>query len=126
MTDLNLKKYVGSNFLKVDHLRDGPRREVIAGWGENNFGRPEITFVSRDVLSLNDTNTRILIDHYGENSRDSIGAEVELYLGKVKYKGEMQDSILLRPLTPPRKFDERTPPPADDPPPSYDDKDLIV
>jgi len=46
------------------------------------------------------TNTRALCRAYGSESTACIGQEVEVFLGQVEYQGRLQDSVLLRPISP--------------------------
>jgi hypothetical protein len=38
---------------------------------------------------------------YGRESRDWIGREIELYIGATTYQGREQESVLVKPISPP-------------------------
>jgi hypothetical protein len=50
---------------------------------------------------LNATNTKTLVRAYGPNSEDWIGKEVELAPGTVKFNGEPQEVVIVKPISPP-------------------------
>jgi hypothetical protein len=99
---MDMREYVQGDFIKVEHIRNGPRRERIVGVEKGQFDRPVITLETGDMLTLNVTNTKILIHAYGEQSEEWINKEIELTLGKVPYKGDMVDSVIVMPLNPTR------------------------
>jgi hypothetical protein len=39
--------------------------------------------------------------NYGPDSDDWLGKDVELTLGTVTYEGKLQDSVVIRPISPP-------------------------
>jgi hypothetical protein len=51
--------------------------------------------------ALNVTNTRFLIDRWGDETGDWIGKELKIYPGKTDYGGEMVDCISLVQEAPP-------------------------
>jgi hypothetical protein len=120
---MDMKKYAGAGaqFIKVDDLRNGPRKERIIDIRVGRYDRPDASFDSGSKLGLNATNTKILIRAYGSDSREWIGQTVELYLGTTRYEGQDHESVLVRPISaaPPKG---QEPPPAsagdfnDDPP----------
>ena len=97
---MDMSAYVGSSFIKLGDVREGPRQETIANVQIGNFDRPELTFESGSVLSLNKTSVRILINAYGEDSRNWEGCALEVYFGRVGTKEGDKDAILVRPITP--------------------------
>jgi hypothetical protein len=97
---MDMRKYVGAMFIKVDDVRDGALRMQIAAIKEGQFEKPDMVFESGEVLSLNATNTRILMHEYGRDSADWIGKEVELRLGQVPFGGQLQDSVVVKPISP--------------------------
>jgi hypothetical protein len=108
MIIMDMSKYLGSAFLKVGDVKAGLIRSVVADITEGKYGKPDVTFDDGTRLSLNVTNTRILARAYGTDDADWIGKEIELYLGKIDYQGEPQESILVKPISPPI---EKKPPP---------------
>jgi hypothetical protein len=107
-----MSDYVGPTFVKVEHLRDGPRIETIADVKIGSYNRPEAVFASGDVLSLNQTNIRKLIESYGEDSRGWAGCQIELRIGPVRYEGQDIEAILVRPVTPSKEKTPSTAPAA--------------
>ena len=65
---LNARDYVGGRFIKADDVRDGPRREIIRNVTPGKYEKLNVQFVSGDHLSLNATNTRVLMRAYGEDA----------------------------------------------------------
>jgi hypothetical protein len=106
---MDLRKYMGNVFLKVDHVKtSGPIRVRITGISEGQYGKPDLTFNDGSQLSLNATNCRTLARAYGFESGDLIGKEVELTLGEIQYRGEPQEAILVKPISPP--IENKAPP----------------
>ena len=97
---MDMRKYAGAMFIKVDDVRDGPLRMQIAAIKEGQFEKPDMVFESGEVLSLNATNTRILIRAYGQESADWIGKEIELAPGQTPFQGQLRDSVVVRPISP--------------------------
>jgi hypothetical protein len=67
---VDMRKYVGETYLKVDDVRDRPRRVTIVRIKIGNYDKPEMTLDDGSILSLNVTNTRTLTKAYGPNSDD--------------------------------------------------------
>jgi hypothetical protein len=105
---MDMRKYRGDTFIKVDDVRGGPIQEKIAAVKEGQYDKPDLVFESGDLLGLNVTNTKILVRAYGPNSDDWIDKEVELFLGEVEYQKKMQPSVLVRPISPPLTAKEKT------------------
>jgi hypothetical protein len=97
---MDMRKYSGETFIKVDDVRNGPVRVQIAVVKEGKYDKANLVFESGEVLGLNSTNNRTLIRAYGPNSDDWIGKEIELYLGEIEYQGSMQAAVLVRPISP--------------------------
>jgi hypothetical protein len=103
-TKMDMTQYSSSNFIKFeDVVGDSPRRETIVDVVIGNFERPNLVFESGDMLSLNKSNTRILVKAYGKDSRNWPGHIVELCAGHFDYKGQKTDGVIVQPLsaTPP-------------------------
>ena len=106
---MDMRKYSGSAFLKVGDVRaNGPLRKIIVGVTEGKYGRPDLEFDDGTKLSVNATNNRTLVNAYGGESNDMLNKEIELNLGEVEYNGEMQETVIVKPISPPV---ERKPPP---------------
>jgi hypothetical protein len=100
---MDMREYVGGDFVKVEHVRNGPRRERIVDVTVGQFDRPVAALEAGDMLTLNHTNTRVLIKNHGERSEDWIGKIIELQLGKLPYKGEEVDAVIVVPIDPPTR-----------------------
>jgi hypothetical protein len=98
---MDMTKYAGQSFVKLDDVRDGPIQEQIAAFGMGKFDRPVLTFENGDALSLNQTNVRVLIRAYGKDGRSWIGHTVELYAGETEFEGKTQQSVLISPVSKP-------------------------
>ena len=97
---MDMSKFSGENFVKVNDVRDGPIEGKIAGVREGKYGKPDLILESGDVLSLNVTNNKTLIRAYGRNSDDWVGKEVELFLGTIPYNGTDNDAALVKAISP--------------------------
>jgi hypothetical protein len=105
---MDMRRFSGEHFIKVDDVRDGPIQEKIAVVRQGKYDKPDLVFESGDVLSLNATNNKTLMRAYGRNSDDWIGKEVELFLGEIEYQGKMQEAVLVRQISPQVKAKEQT------------------
>jgi hypothetical protein len=112
---LNMKKYAGETFLKVADVRGGPLLLQIAVVREGKFDKADLVFESGDILSLNATNTKVLMRAYGSDGDDWIGKEVELYQGEIEYNGAQHEAVLVRPVSPPVKPTDQKKPAAKSP-----------
>lgn len=121
MARYDLKKYSGQHFIKVNDVRDEPLRETIVGVREGAYGKLELILESGDILSLNATNTEILMDAYGRNSDHLVAKEIEMKLGMTKFKGEDTETVVVVPISPPIKKKE-TKEASGKPAPSMDDE----
>ena len=108
----NARKYAGSPYVKLDHLRGKPPlRERIAFVAEEtgNFGeRLVVTFESGKRLSLNATSVGNLMSDIDADYDNWTGHDVEIYAGEVGFQGTKKDAVLVRmidgdtpPSTPP-------------------------
>jgi hypothetical protein len=68
---------MGSPFLKVEDVEEGPRRVRIVKIETGQYDKPVATFDDNSRLSLNVTNSRALGRAYGTDSRDWIDKDVE-------------------------------------------------
>jgi hypothetical protein len=82
----DLKKFTGEYFLRPNDVREQPLQRRIAGLREGKFGKLEAIFDSGEVLSLNATNTRVLLNAYGDDSDALVGKVIELFLGQNRIK----------------------------------------
>ena len=99
---MDMSKFSGAHFIKLNDVRDAPIRGIIAGIEEDErFGKPVLTFESGEKFSVNATNNRILLRAYGKHDTDWIGKEIELYAGEVEFQKKMQPAVIVRPVSPP-------------------------
>jgi hypothetical protein len=110
---MDMRKYAGETFLKLEHVRSGPLQATIAEVRLGKFDKPNLILDDGQALSVNATNNSTLIRAYGPNSDDWLGKEIELYAGEVEFQGKQMEAVLVRPISPPLKTSERTklPPP---------------
>ena len=98
---MNLRQYMGTYYIGVDDIvASGPRQETIVDIQLGNYGRPDLYFKDGSRLSLNVTNTKILGRAYGDESEDSIGKAIEMYIGEIETRDGKQNSVLIRPISP--------------------------
>jgi hypothetical protein len=97
---MDMRKFSGESFIKIADVRGGPLQMLIAAVKEGQYGKPNLVFETGEVLGLNATNNKTLIRAYGPNSEDWIGKEVELFLGEVEYQKKMQETVIVRPISP--------------------------
>jgi hypothetical protein len=106
---MDMKQFVGEHFLKVADLNGEPIQKTIAIVKQGKYDKANVVFEDGDVLGLNVTNTRCLLKAYGDNSTDWIGKTIELYVGQIEVRdGDIKDAILVRPISPPLKPEQRT------------------
>ncbi len=100
---MDMRKFSGEHFVKVDDVRDGAIQGQIAVVRQGKYDKPDLVFESGDVLSLNSTNTQTLIRTYGTDSEYWIAKQIEMFLGEIKYQGSDHEAVLVRPISPPTK-----------------------
>jgi hypothetical protein len=103
---MDVSKFMGSAFLRLEEF-EGRRQDKIASVRVGDYDKLVLHLESGDRLSLNASNTKTLARAYGRDGRDWHGREIELFVGQVKFKGQMQDSILVRPISPPLPLEQR-------------------
>lgn len=96
---MDMRKYAGSPFIKFKDVHDKTMMATIASVVDGKFDRPVLQFTSGEQLSLNATNVKALVRAYGDDSRDWVGCEIELYAGQTDYQNEKKDSVLVRPVS---------------------------
>jgi hypothetical protein len=99
-TTMDMSQFSGERFVKIADVADGPIPERIAGVRMGRYEKPDLVFENGDILSLNQTNTDILCRAYGAESDDWTDKQVELYQGEIKYQGQMQPAVKVRPISP--------------------------
>ncbi len=111
---MDMSRYSSSLFLKVDDVRDKPRRAVITQVEpDGKFDKPNLRFSDGTLLSCNGTNCANLIKAYGDESDDWLNQEIELFVGQVQFNGKTQESVLVKPISPPRQKKARKRKPDD-------------
>ena len=114
---MDVTKYIGGLFLKVDDIKaNGRARVKIVDVSKGRYDKPDLTFDDGTRLGCNATNGRALARAYGFDSDDWIDKEVELVVGEIQYQGKPQEAILVKPISPP--IENKKPP---KPEPGLDD-----
>ena len=112
--EMDMSKYFGGVFLKVEDIKArGPIRLEIVDVSEGRYDKPDLSFEDGTRLSCNATNGRVLARAYGFDSDDWIDKEVELVVGEIQYQGKPQETVLIKPISPP--IENKAPPKRDDP-----------
>jgi hypothetical protein len=104
----NMRKYAGSAYVRVEDVRTHPIQATIIKVSEGNYGRPELLLSTGQRFSVNATNVKTLISAYGEDDADWIGMLIELVSGFTKFKGEDQESVLVKAISPGKPLAKRT------------------
>ena len=116
---MDMSKYSGTVFIKIDDVREKPLQLRIAGVLVGKYDKPDLVFETGERFSVNATNNRVLVRAFGADSEDWIDRTVELYEGTGEFNGEIKPMVCVRPITQPEhSFGADTPPkkPADKPP----------
>jgi hypothetical protein len=96
---MDMSKYGGNAFIGLDDVRDGPRRGVIEEVSiSDKFDKPVLHFSDGTKLSVNKTNSRMLIKSFGADSEAWVGHEIKMFLGRVEFSGQPRESVLIAPL----------------------------
>jgi hypothetical protein len=109
----DMSKYAGGQFLKAADVQEsGPYRVTIVNVvvGER-FGRPQADLSDGSILTLNSGNVSRLIRHYGAESNDWRGKEIELDVEDYvdERTNETKQMIVLKPISPPLSSEEKAP-----------------
>jgi len=100
---MDMRKYSGEHFVKVEDVKDGPIQGQIAVVKEGKYDKPNVVLESGDVLSLNATNNQTLMRAFGTESDQWVGKMIEMFLGTIQYQGSDHEAVLVRPVSPPIK-----------------------
>jgi hypothetical protein len=106
-TSMDMRKYAGEQYLKVDDVRHGSLLVQIAVVKPGKFDKPDVVFETGQILSLSVTNDKILVRAYGPDSDDWLGKEIELTLGQIEFEKKPQDAIIVVPSSPALNETER-------------------
>jgi hypothetical protein len=104
---MDMRKYSGETFIKADDVRAEPLQRRIRLVKAGRFERSELVFEEDEILSLNQTNVRILRRAYGRSSDGWVGKDIELQFGNVEYQGKPMDSVIVKPLSPPLSLSQQ-------------------
>ena len=97
---MNVHEWIGGTFLKPEDIGATPIMLTIVHVAKGKWEKLDLTFNDGSKLSLNNTNGRAIARAWGYESDDWIDKQVELSVGLTNYKGEQQESVLLKPITP--------------------------
>jgi hypothetical protein len=81
----------------------------ITGVAEGKYDKLDLTFDDESKLSLNATNGKAITRAWGYETSAWLHKKVELAAGRTTFKGEPQETILLRPVTPATPAHEKSP-----------------
>jgi hypothetical protein len=99
---MDMRNYIGPSFIKYQDVVHASREEKVVAVEEGKFDRLDLKFASGDLLSLNRTNARVLAQAYGWETNNWIDKLIELYAGETTYDHQTQQSVLVRPVSPPQ------------------------
>jgi hypothetical protein len=99
--DMDVREWIGGTFRKPEDIGASPIVLTIVSVAKGNYDKLDLTFNDGTKLSLNNTNGRAIARAWGYESDDWIDKQVELSVGLTTYKGEQQESILVKPISPP-------------------------
>jgi hypothetical protein len=123
--NIDVRKYLGSRFIKLADVEDGPMTLKIAEVVEGQYEKLNLIFTSGQKFSLNKTNTGRLANDLGMNIRDWIDTDVKLFAGEVDTQNGKQPGLELEVLLPETKARPTAKPSAKKPAPSVDFDDEI-
>lgn len=104
---MDVSEWIGGTFLKPEDIGATSIALTIVDIAEGKWKKLDLTFNDGSKLSLNKTNLRAIARAWGCESDSWIDKEVELSVGLTTYNGEQQESILLKPISPPIPLSER-------------------
>jgi hypothetical protein len=94
---VDARKYAAGGFIKVDDVKNAPIRERIVHVEVGQYGKLDVTLESSRKLGLNGTSVGALMCEFGTDTDTWPGHEIEIYVGKVKFRGDLKDAVLARP-----------------------------
>lgn len=116
---VNVSRYAGSKFIKVDDVREKPREErIINVYLGQRYGRPILELDSGREFSLNGTNVSVLMKAYGEESNAWLGHTIELSFGHTMFEKQTVETVVVKPISLPEHFPDGKPPDAPQPRPA--------
>jgi hypothetical protein len=112
--EMDIREFLGSpKFIKHGDHQDGPRRAIIESVAANTKYDKKLDATleyvdgGRGVLSLNITNLTALSKHWGLDTDDWLGLEIELSDDQVPFGNGYVDSVVVRPISPPLSKEKR-------------------
>jgi hypothetical protein len=114
---MDAREFIGGTFLKPEDIGPTPIVLTITNVAEGKYDKLDLTFDDESKLSLNATNGKTIARAWGYETAAWLRKQVELRVGITTYKGEPQDTILLRPISPATPAHEKAlakPPKIDD------------
>jgi hypothetical protein len=96
--NIDVKKYLGSRFIKLADVEDGPMTLRIAEVVEGKYDKLNLIFASGQQFSLNKTNTGRLANDLGMDVRKWVDADVKLFAGNVDTQDGKQPGVELEVL----------------------------
>jgi hypothetical protein len=96
---MDASAFLSSSFIKLEEVRRQPFSDIVLRVDPGKFDRLNVTFEGGGTLSLNATNLKTLIQHFGRETDSWIGKQVELFVGKLNFEGEPVDAILVKPIS---------------------------
>jgi hypothetical protein len=119
---MDVSSYFTGSFLKVEDFADGETMQAtITKVEEGKYEKLVLTLDNGSLLSLNATNGRALAKAFGYESNNWIRKSIELTVGEVLFKGELQPSVMLKPISPPPSGSDRRLPVKPEPDSPADD-----
>ena len=97
---MDAREFIGGTFLKPEDIGPTPIVLTITNVAEGKYDKLDLTFDDGSKLSLNATNGKTIARAWGYETAAWLLKQVELRVGTTTYKGEPQDTILLKPLSP--------------------------
>ena len=98
--EMDAREFIGGTFLKPEDIGPTPIVLTITNVAEGKYDKLDLTLDDESKLSLNATNGKTIARAWGYETSAWIRKQVELRVGTTTYKGEPQDTILLRPISP--------------------------
>jgi hypothetical protein len=99
--ETDMRSYAAKDYIKLDHVAEGPLVKTIASIEPGSFDKPAVTFDDGSQLSLNRTSVLDLSKAFGWDSAEWIGRRVEIYQDEIKFNGGTQPGIRVRPAPEP-------------------------
>ena len=113
---MDVSKYMKAAFLKLGDVKvSGPLRLIITDVEEGKYDRPDVSFDDGTRLGLNVTGRRNLVRAWGSDTHAWIGKEVELNVGETEINGQVQEMIVVTPISPAIPREDRSLPPKPTP-----------